>query len=127
MARNYFKLSDEDKELILQVSTLSGYGQNVVRECYEFLLINWARQLAEKDGKRVSLHVPYIGTVGVRYEGDRIIDTGEMVTDVSGLLAIQPSFKKLIGDVHDEGENVVTEMMKQKIKDAVLTSTATEE
>lgn len=123
MTENYFKLSEEDKQLIQEISVLSGYGQNIIKECFDFMLINWTIKMAQNDGKRAPLHVPFLGTVGVRYEGDEIQDTGELITDVSALVALNPALKKLVGETHDEGQSVVTRMLKQKIKNTVVTAT----
>jgi hypothetical protein len=120
----YLKIDDEQKQLIEEISALSGIQREVIREVFEFQLVRWAEKIAENPDKLVRLKIPFLGELAVKYESDEILDTGEMTTNVTVFHSLDDSFKKLIGDIHDEGDNVVMDLLLKKIKNAVLTSSS---
>lgn len=120
----YLKIDDEQKQLIEEISALSGIQREVIKEVFEFQLVRWAEKIAENPDKLVRLKIPFMGEMVVKYEGDEILDTGEMSTNVTAFHNLDPSFKKLVGDIHDEGDNIVTDLLMKKIKNAVLTSSS---
>lgn len=119
--KKLLKLTEEDKQLVTDISFLSGYPQKMVTEIYRYLLINWARKIAEKDGKLASLRVPYLGYVGVRYEGDSLNVDGTLATDVTAFVAPSSEFKTLVGEIHDGGENYVTSLLRAMIDESLVT------
>jgi hypothetical protein len=120
----YLKLDDEQKQLIEEISALSGIQRDVIREVFEFQLIRWAEKIAASPDKLVKLKIPFMGDIAVKYAGDEILDTGEMTTNVTVFHNLDDSFKKLIGDIHDEGDNIIIDLLMKKIKNAVLTSSS---
>ena len=120
----YLKIDDEQKQLIEEISALSGIQREVIKEVFEFQLVRWAEKIAENPDKLVKLKIPFMGEMLVKYESDEILETGEMTTNVLVFHSLDDSFKKLIGDIHDESDNVVTDLLMKKIKNAVLTSSS---
>lgn len=121
-----FKLDEDTKNTILEVSALSGISQNIVKEVYEYLLIGWAVKLAENSGKYASLNIPYMGTVGVKFKEDRIDVNGNLVTDVDAFIDLSDPFKKLVGDVYNEEQTEIIDMLKKKIKNAITVASTAE-
>lgn len=119
------KLDDNTKQLIVEISALSGINQKVVKECFEFLFISWVEKIADKPDQLVDLTIPYIGKIAVKYDKDYLGEKGELKTDIVSLLAIRDSFKDLIGNIHDEGQNELFDLLKKKIDDAVLYCSST--
>lgn len=120
-SKKLLKLTEEDKQLVTDISFLSGYPQKMVTEIYRYLLFAWARKIAENEGKLVSLRIPYMGYVGVRYEGDSLNVDGTLATDIMSMVAPSPEFKTLVGEIHDDAENVVTSLLKTMIEESLVT------
>lgn len=113
-----FKLDNSTKSVIIETSALNGQAQNVAKEVFEHLLLNWTIKIADSTEDFAILDIPYLGKVGVKYAGDRYLPSGEITTDVDSYVELSDSFKKLIGDLHDEAENVLTEMYRKKVESA---------
>ena len=120
----YLKIDEDMKRLVDEVSTLSGIQREAVREVFEFLLVRWAEQVASNPNALAKLQVPFLGTIAVRYKSDEVLPSGEVSTNVDAFFSLSDQFKKLVGDIHDEGDSVVTNLLRKKIENAVLTSSA---
>ena len=118
--KSLFYLNEETKNQILEISALSGYAQNVVKEVLEYMLISWAIKIADNPNKYASLTIPYLGNVMVKYVDDEVLPTGELSTITDSHVVLNDQFKKLIGDLHDEGMTELVPMMEKKIKNAVM-------
>lgn len=115
----YLPLTENQKQTIEEIAALSGIQKGVIREVYEFTFVRWAEKIAE--GGMAQLEIPFLGTLGVRYAGDNIEDSGEVTTKVDAFISLAPSFKKLVGDIHDEGSSVVVDLLQKKLENALLT------
>ncbi len=115
----YLKLDEAQKRFIDETSALSGIQKEVIREVFEFMLIRWAEQIAASPGKLCILEVPFAGKLGVRYDGDELQDSGAVSTRVTAFFDPSAQFKKIIGDIEDEREGVVTDLLKRKIEGAL--------
>lgn len=118
--KSLFYLNDDTKNQILEISALSGYAQNVVKEVLEYMLMSWAIKIADNPNKYASLTIPYLGNVMVKYVDDEVLPTGELSTITDSQVVLNDQFKKLIGDLHDEGMTELVPMMEKKIKNAVM-------
>lgn len=118
--KSLFYLNDDTKNQILEISALSGYAQNVVKEVLEYMLMSWAIKIADNPDKYASLTIPYLGNVMVKYVDDEVLPTGELSTITDSHVVLNDQFKKLIGDLHDEGMTELVPMMEKKIKNAVM-------
>lgn len=118
--KSLFYLNEDTKNQILEISALSGYAQNVVKEVLEYMLMSWAIKIADNPDKYASLTIPYLGNVMVKYVDDEVLPTGELSTITDSHVVLNDQFKKLIGDLHDEGMTELVPMMEKKIKNAVM-------
>ena len=118
--KSLFYLNEDTKNQILEISALSGYAQNVVKEVLEYMLMSWAIKIADNPDKYASLTIPYLGNVMVKYVDDEVLPTGELSTITDSQVVLNDQFKKLIGDLHDEGMKELVPMMEKKIKNAVM-------
>ena len=118
--KSLFSLNEDTKNQILEISALSGYAQNVVKEVLEYMLMSWAIKIADNPDKYASLTIPYLGNVMVKYVDDEVLPTGELSTITDSHVVLNDQFKKLIGDIHDEGMTELVPMMEKKIKNAVM-------
>lgn len=120
MNNSFLKLDDECKSIIQEISALSGYSQIIIKEVMEYFLIDWALKIVDSPNDYAELPVPFVGKIFVKYEGDRRLPTEEVTTDISSYLEVNDSFKKLIGDLHDEGRSEIDKALQRKIDTAVL-------
>ena len=120
MSNNAFKLTDETKNMIMEVSALSGIPQNVIKEVWEYFLVYVAIKVADNPDNFAEIVIPYLGKVFVQYSGDTITSTGDISTEVNSILELSPSFRKLVGDLHDEAQTELTNLLAAKIEQAVL-------
>ena len=118
--KSLFYLNEDTKNQILEISALSGYAQNVVKEVLEYMLMSWAIKIADNPDKYASLTIPYLGNVMVKYVDDEVLPTGELSTITDSQVVLNDQFKKLIGDLHDEGMTELVPMTEKKIKNAVM-------
>jgi len=103
----YLKLDESQKRFIDETSALSGIQKEVIKEVFEFMLVRWAEQIASSDRKMTILEIPFAGKLGVRYDGDELLDNGAVTTKVTTYFEPSTQFKKIVGDIQDEKEGVV--------------------
>lgn len=126
MTNSLLKISEETKNVISEVSALSGISQNLVKEVFEYMLINWAIKIVDNPEKFATLEVPYLGSISVKYAGDKVLPTGELYTEVESFSDINDTFRTLIGTLHDEGRTELIPLLSKKIEQAIMVaSTAT--
>lgn len=121
---NLLKLSEDTKNIILEVSALSGISQNVIKEVFEYMLVNWAIKVTDNPNSYASLDIPYLGKVHVRYKDDKVSETGELYTEVDAYVDIDDNFKNLVGTLHDEGRTELVSMMMKKIEQAIMVASS---
>ena len=117
----YLKIDKETKHLIEEISALSGIQRDIVREVWEFTLIRWIEQITKDPEKLQNLTVPFLGTVGVRYTGDVLKDDGTLDTQADVFASLSPFFKTVLGEVYDEKQNMIIEILGKKIDNAIST------
>lgn len=120
MNNTFLKLDDECKNILQEISALSGYSQIIIKEVMEYFLIDWALKIVDNPDNYAELSIPFIGKVKVKYLGDKKEDNDTISTEVDAVLELSPSFKKLIGDLHDEGRTEIDKALQRKIDTAVL-------
>lgn len=120
MNNTFLKLDDECKNILQEISALSGYSQIIIKEVMEYFLIDWALKIVDKPDDYAELSVPFIGKVKVKYLGDKKEDNDTISTEVDAVLELSSSFKKLVGDFHDEGRTEIDKALQRKIDTAVL-------
>ena len=113
------RLDEESKNTILEISALSGFAQNIVKEILEYLVYSWAIKIIDNPNDFAELKVPYLGTIKVKYSGDKILDD-ELSTEVDVEVELSPGFRKMVGDLHDEGYSELVPLMQKKIEQAVM-------
>lgn len=120
MNTSTLKLTEDTKNMIMEVSALSGIPQNVIKEVWEYFLIYAAIKIADTPDAYAEIGIPYVGKLFVQYAKDYITPTGDLATEVNSLIELSPSFKKLVGDLHDEAQTELTNLLTSKIEQAVL-------
>lgn len=108
---------DEDfKTFINELSSLSGYSKNICEEIFEYVLYLYAIKISQKPDDYANLIVPFAGILNIKYSGDEEVN-GELKTNTESYFDVNEDFKKLIGDLHDESDTVLTKLFEKKIED----------
>jgi hypothetical protein len=117
----FFKLSDDDKLLIEEVAALSGIAKSSIREIWEYTMFHALERVmtADKAGKYAEVKIPFIGKIKVKFKEDYIGEKGLLETEVTSFAAIDPEFKKLIGDIHDD-KPVLEDLIQKKIDHSIM-------
>ena len=126
LKNNLLYMSEDTKNMVTEVGALSGISQIIVKEIFEYMLVDFAVKIAEHPDELVTLDIPYIGQLKVKYKGDRALSSGELDTEVETYIELAQSFKNLIGDIHDEGYTDLVPVMTKKIEQAIMVATTEE-
>lgn len=117
----HLKLDDSQKRFIDEASALSGIQKDVIKEVFEFMMIRWVEQITRNPHKLHILEIPFAGKIGIKYDGDEVLENGSVTTKVTTFFEPSAQFKKIIGDVIDEKEGVLINLLKHKIEGALTT------
>ncbi len=115
----FLKLDEETRHTIEEISALSGIQRDVIKEVWEFTLLRWIEQITKDPTKLSNLQIPFLGSVGVRYVEDQLGENGAIETKVDSFVCLSPFFKKVIGEVYDGKQNIITELLEIKIDNAI--------
>lgn len=124
---NLLKLDDDTKNVIMEISALSGIPQNVVKEVLEYLLCSWAIKIADHPESYASLTIPYLGTVSVKYVEDKVLPNGEISPEVDCFADLATNFRKLVGDIYYEKDVCLVPMLQRKIEQAIMVASSSME
>ena len=120
MNNSFLRIDEECKNIIQEISALSGYSQIIIKEILEYFLIDWSLKIVDNPDNYAELLIPFIGKLFIKYDGDKKVNPEEITTKVSSHIEINESFKKLIGDLHDEGRTEIDRALQRKIDNAVM-------
>lgn len=107
----YLKLDDFEKNLVEEISTLSGHSPTVVRDILESTFLRQLEFLLE--GKEIL--VPFLGKLFARYVDDEWI-AGAKSAKVDAFFAPSDLLKRFIGEIHDGDSPTLNNLMQRKIK-----------
>ena len=121
---NLLKLDDDTKNVIMEISALSGIPQNIVKEVLEYLLCSWAIKVADNPESYAPLTVPYMGRVNVKYSKDTVMPNGDISPEVDCFVDLSNNFKKLVSDVFYEKDVCLIPMLQRKIEQAIMVASS---
>ena len=124
---NLLKLDEDTKNVIMEISALSGIPQNIVKEVLEYLLCSWAIKIADNPENYAALTIPYLGRVNVKYSKDKVLPNGEISPEVDTFVDLASNFKKLVGDVYYERDICLIPMLQRKIEQAIMVASSSME
>lgn len=110
----HLKLNNFEKNLVQEISTLSGYSQAIVREVLEFTFIRQVEQYFANQ----TMPVPFIGEIRIEYNGDVFIE-GEREAVIDTNFTPTSLLKRVVGDVEDGDTTLLKDLLEQKIKPAI--------
>ena len=112
------ELDNQTKQLLQEVSGITGVDIKLVNTVLENLLIAWLLKILKEtpEKKLVTIPIPYIGSIGIRYNGEQLSsDSSEIFADADYFISISDSFKKLIRDIYEGKSASLAEIIRTKI------------
>lgn len=112
------ELDNQTKQLLQEVSGITGVDIKLVNTVLENLLIAWLLKILKEspEKKLVTIPIPYIGSIGIRYNGEQLSsDSSEIFADADYFISISDSFKKLIRDIYEGRSASLAEIIRTKI------------
>ena len=112
------ELDSQTKQLLQEVANITGVDIKLVNTVLENLLIAWLLKILKEspEKKLVTIPVPYIGSIGIRYNGEQLSsDSSEIFADADYFISISDSFKKLIRDIYEGKSASLAEIIRTKI------------
>jgi len=105
------KLTDFEKELIEEISVLSGFPSLVVREVLEAALLRQLELLLS----RKDIAVPFLGTLFSEHIEDKFID-GKMVASIKCQFNPSNLLKCFVGSIQNGESDLINSLLQKKIK-----------
>ena len=115
-----FKVNEDTELFINEVSAITGYGRNVVKEVLEFFLLDLAIKIVDHPDEDANLTLPYLGTLAVKYDSDEELPNGTLSTNIKADFTPANTFRQLVGILHDEGHSEIENMIKKKCSQTVM-------
>ena len=112
------ELDSQTKQLLQEVASITGVDIKLVNTVLENLLIAWLLKILKEspEKKLVTIPVPYIGSIGIRYNGEQLSsDSSEIFADADYFISMSDSFKKLIRDIYEGKSASLAEIIRTKI------------
>ena len=110
MSNSFFKLNDEEKDILEKISSISTRDKTIVKDVFKALLKTIVYKLYMDDNE---IHIPYIGSLKIEYHDKLVHDHVEVVTD----LTCTPS-ESLMAEIRAISEGNITptkEYIKKRI------------
>ena len=70
MIKNSIPFNEEDERVFEEISAITGYAVNVVREVFDFMVVNFCQKLAERGAHACELRIPFLGNIYIDYKND---------------------------------------------------------
>ena len=112
------ELDSQTKQLLQEVANITGVDIKLVNTVLENLLIAWLLKILKEspEKKLVTIPVPYIGSIGIRYNGEQLSSgSSEIFADADYFISMSDSFKKLIRDIYEGKSASLAEIIRTKI------------
>lgn len=110
-------LDKNSKDMIEDISTLLGVKSDIVKSVWEFTLISWLLKYSKSENKVKSITVPYLGTIGIRYNGDTISNNSSKLSgDYDVFVSLSDEFKNLLYSVDINDSKEISNLIQSEIK-----------
>lgn len=109
-------LDRDTKELLEEVSSLFGVKSDVIKDVWDYTMIVWLLKIADAKGNWRRIKVPYLGTIGLRFLGEKIGSEDKIEADYDSFTLLDDNFKDLLKAVKNNGSEELTQFIQNKIK-----------
>ena len=108
-----FVLTNEEKELLTDISSLLGVKQDTIKQVWEFTIFAWLLKFKDNPEKLCRLVIPFFGSIGIKYKSDVISNDG-LTLDFDVFVSVDDNFKKLMYDAKNNNYDNVAEYLQNK-------------
>lgn len=109
-------LDKETKDLLYDVSSLFGVKTDIVKDVWEFTLIALLLRAADSKSTIKRINIPYIGSIGLKYLGERIGDSDKVEADYEVFVSISDFFKNCLNSIKNNENDEIIELAQEKIR-----------
>lgn len=124
MKKERFELDEDTKDLIQKTSTLLGVDASIIKEVYQYMLFSWFLKLAENNNRVNTISIPYLGHLGLRFNDEDIMtssDSGiDVIPEVDAFIVLNDSFKKMLGEVRNNKNDMIANLIKTNIRSKII-------
>lgn len=111
------QLDRSTKELLEDIADYFGCKPDVIRDVWEATLIVWLLKYSQDEKNIKSIHLPYVGTLGLRSQGESINnETNKIESNFDTFIALNDQFKDLLKEASNNGSSKIAELYQEKIK-----------
>lgn len=107
-----FKMDDETKEILAEVSATFGVKNSIVVEVWQYTIFALLLHITENKAPLAKLKIPYIGSIGIRDNGSTVNSKGVSEPDIETFLCISDEFKELYGKVRNGNFSALSDYIK---------------
>jgi hypothetical protein len=104
------KINDYENSLINEISAISTYKPETVRNTLESTFLRQIESLLDEE----DIQIPFIGTLHIDYTGDDFV-SGAKVANFTCRLTPSDLFIRLVGDAHDGNGEIIWQISERKI------------
>lgn len=108
---SYIKLDDFEKNLIEEISIMSGYSPTIVRDILESTYLRQLEFLLESK----EIKIPFLGKVLIKHSGEDWI-SGTKLAKVDSFFVTSDLTKRFVGEIHDGNSPTLNSLVQKKIR-----------
>lgn len=111
------QLDKNSKDMVNDISTLLGVKSDIVKTVWEFTLLAYLLKYSKSENKVKQISIPYVGTLGIRYNGDSIKNSNDKLSgDFDVFVALNDDFKKMLHSIEIGSTSEITNLLQSEIK-----------
>lgn len=109
-------LDKETKELLEDISSLFGVKPDIVKDVWEYTVITWLLKMSDSEANLKRIRIPYVGSIGLRFTGEKIGSEDKIEADYDAFVAINSNFKDTLKAIKNNSSDELTALIQNKIK-----------
>lgn len=113
-------MDSRTKELLNDIASAFGVKPDIVRTVWEFTIFTWLLKYKDSEAKVVSLPIPYLGSIGIKYKNDVIDDKNNITADFDCFISVNEEFKDLIHKVMNDDYSELSQYVKNAYIDKLI-------
>jgi len=107
------KINDYETSLINEISAISSFKPLTIRNILESTFLRQLESLLSGE----EIHVPFLGVLQVKYEGDDYV-SGSRLAKLNVEFLPSELLKRLAGEIHDGESDIIWQLSERKIRSA---------
>jgi hypothetical protein len=113
----------DDKAMIEETSALSGINKSVIKEAYEYVMINVIQKFALDPTKAVTIRIPLIGDLYLKHSDDEEQNDGSIKTNFNSFISLSKELKSSLAAIVDSSSGNVTTVVDDILDEKINLTT----